>query len=312
MNRLISDKYKLWESDCNQRFATLKANEEELNRIFIEIYGLQDELTPEVEDKDVTIRKADLVRDIKSLISYAVGCIFGRYSLDVEGLAYAGGAWDKSKYKTFIPDENNILPITDNEYFEDDIVARFVEFIKVVYGEQTLGENLDFIANALYPNVTGTARERIRRYFINDFYKDHVKTYQKKPIYWQFDSGKQGGFRCLIYLHRYDKFTVARVRTDYLHVLQRKYDAEIKRLDMLSGMTENAREKAEYRKQIEKIEKQLAECRAYDPALAHIAHQTIELDLDDGVTVNYAKFMGIEVLQNDTKGQTKIDLLSRI
>lgn len=303
----IEESFEYWQEYTERRFNELKSNEEELNRIFIDIYGLQDELTPQVEDKDVTIRKADLVPDIKSFISYAVGCMFGRYSLDVEGLAYAGGDWDSEKYKSFIPDKDNILPITDNDYFDDDIVTRFFRFVEAVYGAETLGQNLEFIADALYPNASGTAREKIRRYFVNDFYKDHVKTYQKKPIYWQFDSGKQNGFKALVYLHRYDKYNVARLRTDYLHPLQRKYEAELKRLEMLSGMTENAKEKAQYRKDTERIEKQLTECRAYDPALAHIAHQTIELDLDDGVTVNYGKFMGIEV------GSDKaVDLLTKI
>lgn len=278
-------------------------------------------------DKDVTIRKADLVRDIKSFISYTVGCMFGRYSPVKDGLIFAGGQWDYEKIQqelfeaigkndftgrdfvwnsNFI-DKDNILPITDNDYFDDDIVTRFFRFVEAVYGAETLGQNLEFIADALYPNASGTAREKIRKYFVNDFYKDHVKIYQKKPIYWQFDSGKQNGFKALVYLHRYDKYNVARLRTDYLHPLQRKYEAELKRLEMLSGMTENAKEKAQYRKDMERIDKQLSECRAYDPALAHIAHQSIELDLDDGVTVNYAKFMGIEVGSNKA-----VDLLTKI
>lgn len=323
----IEESFEYWQEYTERRFNELKSNEEELNRIFIDIYGLQDELTPEVKDKDVTIRKADLVRDIKSFISYAVGCMFGRYSPVKDGLIFAGGQWDYEKIQqelfdaigkndftgrdfvwnsNFI-DKDNILPITDNDYFDDDIVTRFFRFVEAVYGAETLGQNLEFIADALYPNASGTAREKIRKYFVNDFYKDHVKIYQKKPIYWQFDSGKQNGFKALVYLHRYDKYNVARLRTDYLHPLQRKYEAELKRLEMLSGMTENAKEKAQYRKDMERIDKQLSECRAYDPALAHIAHQSIELDLDDGVTVNYAKFMGIEVGSNKA-----VDLLTKI
>lgn len=309
----IKHSFNLWNLFTHRQFGTLKNNEEELNRIFIEIYGLQDELTPEVADKDVTIRKADLVREIKSFISYAVGCMFGRYSLDVDGLAFAGGKFDKNKYKTYIPEDDNIIPITDNDYFDDDIVLRFVEFVRKVYGEQTLDENLDFIANALYPNANGTTTDKIRRYFLNDFYKDHVKIYQKKPIYWQFESGKQGGFKALIYLHRYDKYTVARVRTDYLHPLQRKYEAEIKRLETLSDMKESTpREQAEYKKKAIDLQKKIDECRAYDQVVAHIAHQTIELDLDDGVTVNYAKFQGVEVPQGDGKADVKMDLLGKI
>lgn len=211
----IKEAYKEWETECKARFDMLKANEEQLNRIFIDIYGLQDELTPEVDDRDVTVRLAVLQREIKSLISYAVGCMFGRYSPDVEGLAYAGGEWEASKYRTFIPDADNIIPICDDEYFEDDIVGRFVQFVKVVYGEDTLEENLSFIANALGGN--GSARDVIRGYFNNGFYADHLKTYQKRPIYWLFDSGKKGGFKALIYMHRYKPDTIARMRTDYVH-----------------------------------------------------------------------------------------------
>jgi len=307
----ISSAFKAWETFAEGQFNKLKANEEELNRIFIEIYGLQDELTPEVEDKDVTIRKADLSRNIRSFISYAVGCMFGRYSLDEPGLVFAGGRFDRARYKTFLPEDDNILPIGASDYFDDDIVVRFVDFVRVVYGDAALDENLNFIANALYPNGGGSAKEKIRRYFLNDFYKDHVKTYQKRPIYWLFDSGKKNGFKALIYLHRYDKFTVARVRTDYLHPLQRKYESEIGRLGMLSGITENAREKAAYRKEIETLQKRIEECRVYDQVVAHIAHQAIELDLDDGVRVNYAKFQGVEVPKDNGK-TVKMDLLAKI
>jgi type II restriction/modification system DNA methylase subunit YeeA len=221
MARLISDKFKQWASECDERFNTLKANEEELNRIFIEIYGLRDELTPEVEDKDVTVRRADLGREIRSLLSYAVGCMFGRYSLDVEGLAYAGGEWDAGKYKTFIPDKDNIIPICDDEYFDDDILGRFVDFVRVVYGEETLEENLKFIVDAL--GARGTPREAVRAYFLNEFYKDHCKIYQKRPIYWLFDSGRKNGFKALVYLHRYSKDLLARMRTDYVHEQQERY-----------------------------------------------------------------------------------------
>jgi len=307
----ISSAFKAWETFTEGQFVKLKANEEELNRIFIEIYGLQDELTPEVEDKDVTIRKADLSRDIRSFISYAVGCMFGRYSLDEPGLVFAGGQFDMARYKTFLPEDDNILPIGASDYFDDDIVVRFVDFVRVVYGDATLDENLNFIADALYPNGGGSSKEKIRRYFLNDFYKDHVKTYQKRPIYWLFDSGKKDGFKALIYLHRYDKFTVARVRTDYLHPLQRKYESEIGRLEMLSGITENAREKAAYRKEIESLHSKIEECRIYDQVVAHIAHQAIELDLDDGVKVNYAKFQGVEVPKDNGK-TVKMDLLAKI
>jgi len=314
----IAQSFDAWERFTDEQFTTLKANEEELNRIFIEIYGLQDELTPEVADKDVTIRRADLARDVKSFISYAVGCMFGRYSLDEDGLVFAGGAFDIGRYKTFIPETENIISITTEDYFDNDIVTRFIEFVKTVYGTQTLEENLQFIANALYPNADGTERVKIRRYFVNDFYKDHVKTYQKRPIYWLFDSngcsnaGKQDAFKALIYLHRYDKYMAARVRVDYLHRLQAIYNGEINRCNTLIEMTTDAREIAAYKKQIETLQNKLTECRAYDPAIAHLAHKAIDLDLDDGVKVNYAKFQGVEVELGGSKGTAKVDLLGKI
>lgn len=293
MGRLIADKYKEWEVECDARFNQLKANEEELNRIFIDIYGLQDELTPEVEDKDVTVRKADLQRDIKSLISYAVGCMFGRYSLDVEGLAYAGGDWDESKYSTFIPDKDNIIPITDEEYFEDDILGLFCGWLKKVYGADTLEQNLDFIANAL-GNKGDTSRDIIRSYFVNDFFKDHCQTYSvtgsgKRPIYWLFDSGKQNGFKALIYLHRYNADTIGNLRVDYLHRMQRVYESEIGRMQDMMDHSTNSREVGAATKRKEKLQKQLKECRDYDEKIGHLALARTELDLDDGVKVNYRK-----------------------
>jgi type II restriction/modification system DNA methylase subunit YeeA len=306
----IEESFNEWNKHTELQFTQLKANEEELNRIFIDIYALQDELTSEVEDKDITIRKADLERDIKSFISYAAGCMLGRYSLDVEGLAYAGGNWDASKYKTFMPDTDNIIPITDTEYFNDDIVTRFVEFVKVTFGADTLEENLDFIANAI-GNKGNTSRESIRQYFLKDFYKDHVKIYQKKPIYWLFDSGKENGFKALIYMHRYNQDTVARVRIDYLHKTQKAIEDAISRAEMVIDSSANASLKAKAVKEKEKLVKQLSETRLYDQAIAHVASQRIAIDLDDGVTVNYAKFQGIEV-SSEGKKASKIDLLGKI
>ena len=225
----IAEAFTQWQTECDGRFNQLQANEEELNRIFIDIYGLQDELTPEVEDKDVTVRKADLGRDIRSFISYAVGCMFGRYSLDEDGLVYAGGEWDASKYVSFAADKDNIIPICDDEYFEDDIVGLFVEFVKTVYGADVLDENLKFIADAL--GGKGQPKEVIRNYFLNDFYKDHCKIYQKRPIYWLFDSGKKNGFKALIYMHRYQPDTIARIRTDYVHEQQARYRTAIADLE---------------------------------------------------------------------------------
>ena len=302
----LSAAYAAWKQECEDRFQQLKQNEEELNRIFIDIYGLQDELTPDVADKDITVHRvfdnndavpesmkgSNYVRtmrdEIVSLISYAVGCMFGRYSLDMDGLAYAGGEWDASKYITFIPDEDNCIPVTDVEYFDDDIVGRFVEFVRTVYGEDTLEENLRFVADALGGKGT-TSREIIRNYFLNDFIKDHIKTYQKRPIYWMFDSGKQNGFKALIYMHRYDENTIGRIRADYLFKMQRAYENELKRTQDTIDSSTNAREVAQAEKRKEKLTKQLKETRDYDQKIAHLALARISIDLDDGVKVNYEK-----------------------
>jgi type II restriction/modification system DNA methylase subunit YeeA len=286
----IADAYHTWESNATAQFDLLKKNEEELNRIFIDIYGLQDELTPEVEDKDVTVRKADLGRDIRSFISYAVGCMFGRYSLDVDGLAYAGGEWDNSKYSTFAADKDNIIPISDDEYFEDDIVGRFVKFVEVVYGKDTLDENLKFIADAL--GGKGQPKDVIRNYFLNDFYSDHCKIYQKRPIYWLFDSGKKNGFKCLIYMHRYQPDTIARIRTDYVHEQQARYRTAIADLETRIANASTG-ERVKLNKQLKTLNDQATEIHEYEEKIHHLADQMISIDLDDGVKVNYAKFQDV-------------------
>ena len=288
--RTVKAAFDKWERETEERFNSLKANEEELNRIFIDIYGLQDELTPEVEDKDVTVRKADLSRDIKSLISYAVGCMFGRYSLDTEGLAYAGGDWDAGKYSSFIPDKDNILPICDDEYFDDDILGRFVDFVRVVYGAETMEENLKFIADALGGN--GTPREIIRNYFLNNFYKDHCKIYQKRPIYWLFDSGKKNGFKSLIYLHRYQSDLLAKLRTDYVHEQQERYRTQLSHIATALN-TATGSERAKLLKQQDKLSEQLKEITAFEEKVHHLADQNIEIDLDDGVKKNYEIFTDV-------------------
>ena len=281
------------ETTCEHWFNTLKKNEEEINHLFIQSYELHDSLSAEIDEHDITVKRPLLTGEIKSLLSYTVGCIFGRYSLDVEGLAYAGGEWDSGKYTSFIPDVDNIIPITDEEYLEDDIISRLCEWLKVVYGKETLEENLDFIAKAL-GNKGGSSREIIRNYFLTDFFKDHCQTYSvtgsgKRPTYWLFDSGKQNGFKALIYLHRYNADTVGNLRIDYLHRMQRIYESEIVRMqDMIDNSTNN-REVAQATKRREKLTKQLKECREYDEKLAHLALSRIELDLDDGVKVNYRK-----------------------
>lgn len=310
--------YLLWQGECNKRFEELKANEEELNRIFIDIYGLQDELTPDVDDKDVTVRKADLGRDIRSLISYAVGCMVGRYSIYKKGLMFAGGDWSEEPFlqalwddagmqyvqaegnmtpmmdlnpqKVVMPDEDGILPITDDEYFYDDIVTLFVNWVRIVYGEATLEENLTFIADAL--GGKGSPREVIRNYFLNDFYKDHLKIYQKRPIYWLFDSGKRNGFKALIYMHRYQPDTIARVRTDYVHEMQSRYRTAIADVEQrINGASTS--ERVKLTKRLTVLQAQAEELRLYEEKIHHLADQMIAIDLDDGVKVNYAKFADV-------------------
>lgn len=317
----ISEAFAQWQAECDDRFNKLKANEEELNHIFIDIYGLQDELTPEVEDKDVTVRKADLQRDIKSLLSYAVGCMFGRYSTYKDGLLFAGEPYSLQAFvdkmnerpgtisaeelerayrnegivvdEMFFPDADNVIPITDEEYLDDDIVSRLCAWLKAVYGADTLEANLDYIAKAL-GNKGSTSREIIRNYFLNDFFKDHCQTYSvtgsgKRPIYWLFDSGKQNGFKALVYLHRYTPDTIGNLRIDYLHKMQRVYESEINRMQDMMDHSGNAREVAAASKRKDKLAKQLKECREYDEKISHLALSRIELDLDDGVKVNYRK-----------------------
>ena len=286
----IAEAFTQWQTECDGRFNQLQANEEELNRIFIDIYGLQDELTPEVEDKDVTVRKADLVRDIRSFISYAVGCMFGRYSLDEDGLVYAGGEWDASKYVSFAADKDNIIPICDDEYFEDDIVGLFVEFVKTVYGADVLDENLKFIADAL--GGKGQPKEVIRNYFLNDFYKDHCKTYQKRPIYWLFDSGKKNGFKALIYMHRYQPDTIARIRTDYVHEQQARYRTAIADLEQRIANASTG-ERVKLNRKLTTLQAQDTEIRTYEEKIHHLADQMISIDLDDGVKKNYVIFQDV-------------------
>lgn len=286
----IAEAFDQWQVECDDRFNQLKANEEELNRIFIDIYGLQDELTPDVEDKDVTVRKAELARDIRSFISYAVGCMLGRYSLDADGIAYAGGEWDASKYASFPADKDNIIPICDDEYFEDDIVGLFVEFVKTVYGAEILDENLKFIADAL--GGKGQPKDVIRNYFLNDFYADHCKIYQKRPIYWLFDSGKKNGFKALIYMHRYQPDTIARIRTDYVHEQQARYRTAIADLEQRIANASTG-ERVKLNKKLTALQAQDTEIRTYEEKIHHLADQMISINLDDGVKKNYAIFQDV-------------------
>lgn len=287
---LIKQAFELWDQECANRWGRLKRNEEAINDILIRTYGLQDELTPEVDDRDITVREADRIRDIKSFISYAVGCMFGRYSLDYDGLAYAGGDWDSSKYITYIPDRDGIIPICDDEYFEDDILGRFITFVEVVFGHETLEENLGYISEAL--GGKGTPREVIRNYFINGFYSDHIKIYQKRPIYWLFDSGKKNGFKCLVYVHRYQPDTIARIRTDYVHEQQSRYRTAID--DFEQRIQEaNASERVKYNKRLLTLQTQADELRGYEEKIHHLADQMIRLNLDDGVVENYRKLQSV-------------------
>ncbi|MFG6670631.1 BREX-1 system adenine-specific DNA-methyltransferase PglX [Bacillus subtilis] len=289
----LEDSFNYWKCSKEKDFQKLKENEEELNSIFINIYNFQGEMTPEVEEKDVTIRKANLQHDIKNFLSYSIGCMFGRYSLDEDGIVFAGGKFDPSRYKTFSADKDNILPILQGAYIEDDIVSRFVDFVRITFGEDTLNENLDFVANALGRKKGETAKETLRQYFLNDFYKDHLKTYSKRPIYWLFTSGKEKAFNCLIYMHRYDKTTLSRIRTDYLHEYQIRLDAEKKDLINIIEGDSTAKEISNAKKELKSLDKKIEELKAYDELLHHMADMQIEIDLDDGVKVNYEKFKGL-------------------
>ena len=317
----ISSCFEQWKADCQKHSDELKTNEEKLNSIFIDAYGLQGEVEENVEERDVTVRKADLQRDIKSLLSYAVGCMFGRYSTYKDGLLFAGEPYSLQAFvdklndrpgtisaeelqrayrnegvvvdEMFFPDADNVIPITDEEYLDDDIVSRLCAWLKAVYGADTLEVNLDYIAKAL-GNKGSTSREIIRNYFLNDFFKDHCQTYSvtgsgKRPIYWLFDSGKQNGFKALVYLHRYTPDTIGNLRIDYLHKMQRVYESEINRMQDMMDHSNNAREVAAASKRKDKLAKQLKECREYDEKISHLALSRIELDLDDGVKVNYRK-----------------------
>ncbi|HZJ84283.1 MAG TPA: BREX-1 system adenine-specific DNA-methyltransferase PglX, partial [Syntrophomonadaceae bacterium] len=342
----LENAYEQYKEFTKKQFDQLKANEEELNRIFIDIYGLEDELTPEVSDKDITISKVFDSREeiygdiegnnyiltredvIKSFISYAVACMFGRYSLDEEGLIYAGGNWDDKfrlindkwelksqagwKKSSIDIAEHNVIPITEGAYFTDDILTRLIDIVRACFGEDRLEDNLDYIADSLGQRANETPRQAIRRYFLRDFYKDHVRTYKKRPIYWLFDSGKENGFKALIYMHRYNPHTIARLRVDYLHNLQRAYEAELKHLDTLVASDLSSREKNAAKRQRETISKRIMESRQYDEVIAYMANKQLAIDLDDGVKVNYAKFQKIEIPSSAGKQSIKRDLLAKL
>ena len=288
----------------------LKNNEIEINKFFIDSYNLKNVLSPIVDINDISLYSFEKNSEIVSFISYAVGCMFGRYSLDNDGLEFAGGEFDISRYHKFIPDNDNIIPVLDTAYFEDDIIGKFVEFVKVCFGEENLEENLDFIANALAENKK-PSREKIRDYMLKNFFNDHKKTYKKCPIYWQFSSGKQNGFNCLVYMHRYEPSLVARIRTNYLHKTQKAIEQAIVNCDNIINHSSSNTEITKATKDKNKLQKQLKETIEYDEALSHIANQNIKIDLDDGVKVNYAKFQNIEVSKEGKKSK-KINLLKKL
>ncbi|HIU23581.1 MAG TPA: hypothetical protein IAD17_01465 [Candidatus Coprovicinus avistercoris] len=331
MATLIRDKYEAHKAEVNERFDQLKANEEELNRIFAEIYNMVGEVPIEVEDKYVSVTRIFDVAtevpesfkgnryvrtrqdEVRSLVSYAVGCMFGRYSLDVDGLVLANQGDSIKEYlaqvpnPTYMPDEDGILPITDDEFFPDDIVDKFVQFVSTAYGEETLEENLHYISDALYGDVvarakaegkrpskdiTGTPKEVIRHYFLKDFFADHCQTYNKRPIYWLIDSGKKNAFKALIYTHRYTPDLLARVRTDYVHVQQDRYRGQIERLREEESTTSGAAH-ARITRELKTLSDQVAELQTFEEKLHHLADQMIPLDLDDGVKVNYAKLQDV-------------------
>jgi len=310
VNGFILSAYESYKAEVNERFSKLKENEEELNRIFIEIYGLEDELTPEVSDKDITVAKIfdsknEVYKDIKGnkyimtreevikkFLSYFIGCCMGRYSLDVARLAFAGGEFDDSKYKTFKADEDGIMPLTNQEYFEDDIIIRFEAFLKVTFGEEHFKENLEFIALELKGKASDSAKDKIRNYFMNDFYKDHCKMYQKRPIYWLCDSGKLGASRNLIYMHRYKKDTIARLRIRYVFEIQDRYKQELDRIEKLIDGASGT-DRVNYHKQADNLKKRIIETQKYEERVQHLADSYIEIDLDDGVKENYKIFKDI-------------------
>lgn len=292
-NKKIKDSYEYWIKSYGLRHEELNRNEERINNIFLSLYGIHDEDPSIIKDNQSVFKQPNLVQEVKSFISYCIGCCLGRFSLDEKGLIYAGGKFDPSLYRIFSADEDNIIPILTGNYFEDDIVAKVVDFVRITFSEATLEENLKFISDALGRKANETSRETLRRYFLNDFYKDHVQTYKKRPIYWFFTSGKEKAFNCLIYMHRYDKTTLSRIRTDYLHEIQNRMDAEKKDLLVVIEGNSSTKEISNAKKMLKSLDKKIDELKAYDELLHHMADQQIEIDLDDGVKVNYEKFKGL-------------------
>ena len=304
----LKDIYGEYVNFKENEFIKMKNNEIKLNKIIYNLYNITEEF--EIKDDDITLNKMNKTDFIKSFISYAIGCMFGRYSLDNEGLQFAGGEFNINNYNKFIPDDDNIIPVLDTAYFDDDIVGYFTKFVETCFGKKTLEENLDFIAGALSKSKK-PSREIIRQYLLKNFFNDHKRTYKKCPIYWQFSSGKHNGFNCLVYMHRYEPSLVARTRTDYLHKTQKAIEQRIVNNDNIINNSTSKQEVTRATKEKAKLQKQLKETQEYDEVLAHIANQNIEIDLDDGVKVNYAKFQNIEIKKEGSKTK-KVNLLKKI
>lgn len=287
MSKLISDKFKDWEKLCDERFNRLKSNEEKLNRFFIDLYGIADEVSPEVNDNDVTVRRAELQRDIKSLISYAVGCIFGRYSLDRDGLCYAGGDWDSSAYTTIIPCSDNIMPLND---IQCGLTAAVRDFVEKVYGSDTLDENLCFITSAL--GGCGDSITFLHNYLKRSFFADHSKVYKNRPIYWQISSGKKNAFTAFMYLHRYDSGFLNTLKVKYALPHYEKLCKEMDHMKRAHKMSTGA-EKAAFRRDASRIQTLVLEMEGFIQRLTLLSEQNIIIDLDDGVKVNHDKLKDI-------------------
>ena len=286
----IEEAIMLLKKKREDRIHSLKLNEESLNSIFIELYGLSEVISTTVEDEEISLTEFDEQASVKELISYAVGCMFGRYSLNKDGLICAGPAVNEEDFVDYLPDIDGIIPITDDEYFNDDIVNRFEEFLEIAFSKETLEENLNYIAKIL--GGKGSPREVIRNYFLTSFFDDHVKMYQKRPIYWLFDSGKKNGFKCLVYAHRYKKDTIARIRTDYVHEIQSRYRTVIADIEQRINNASTS-ERVKLNKQLKSVQDKDEELRKYEEKIHHLADQMISIDLDDGVKENYAKFQDV-------------------
>ena len=304
----LSSLHEQWKIICDEKYEKLRANKERINRILIDLYGLQNELDPEIQDKDIMVRSADRETDIKSLISYLIGVAMGRYSLDVEGVIYAGGDWDASKYVTYQSDDDGIIPIYNGIGMEDGLTTVLIKLIKQIYGEDAYRQNIDFIAEALGKNNNESSEETLNRYLNDGFYADHLKIYQKRPIYWLFTSGKKAGFKCLIYMHRYNEDTLARINGKYFLPESTRKKNELEELNGRIAHAEG-RDKLKLEKERQNLAAAYNEAIEYGQVLDHMANRYISIDLDDGVKINYAKFQGIEIV-TDSGTKVKKDLLS--